>query len=39
MKIDSFAKAAEIYTLLVLKGSNDANWWLELARIMPDAPL
>lgn len=39
MKIDSFAKAAEIHTLLVLKGSNDANRWLDFAKSMPDAPL
>jgi hypothetical protein len=38
MKINTFAKAAEIHTLLVLKDSSDANWWLEFAKSMPDAP-
>jgi hypothetical protein len=38
MKIDTFAKASEIYTLLVLKGSSEAEKWLELAKMMPDAP-
>jgi hypothetical protein len=38
MKIDNFAKASEIYTLLVLQKSHDAEWWLEFAKKMPDAP-
>jgi len=39
MIINTFAKAAEIYTYLLLKNSDNANWWLEFAKSMPDAPL
>jgi hypothetical protein len=38
MKIDTFAKASEIYTLAVLNKDPRAPQWLELAQSMPDAP-
>lgn len=39
MKVDTFAKASEVYTIMVLKGDLDrADAWLQLAKQMPDAP-
>lgn len=38
MKVNTFAKASEVYTIMVLKGDPRANAWLELAKEMPDAP-
>lgn len=38
MKVDTFAKASEVYTIAVLKGDPRADAWLELAKQMPDAP-
>lgn len=38
MKIDTFAKASEVFTIMTLQGDPRARQWLELAQLMSDAP-
>jgi hypothetical protein len=38
MKIDNFAKACEIFTMMTISGDARASQLLDLAKMMPDAP-
>jgi hypothetical protein len=39
MKIDNFASASEVFTLMTIKGDPRASYWLDLAKKMSDAPI
>jgi len=36
--VDNFAKAAEVYAICLLNGDERAEGWLNIAKMMPDAP-
>jgi ferredoxin len=38
VEIDNFAKACEIFTMMTISGDTQASQWLDLAKIMHDAP-